>query len=159
MPNSPAKKKGSSPGKRTRADVIRSLIRKGWSGNEIACKLAPNDARKRKVIRGQVARVVADDEEFQTALMSESRGILVEGLPVATDALVKRAARGRPDAIKLLYEASGFHNPKVKHEHSGDIKIEFANIPRPPRQENETAREAALALEDGSIVDADVVEE
>jgi hypothetical protein len=157
MGKTPAKRRSNSPGKRTRADVIRSLLRKGWSGNEIACKLAPNDPKKRRVIRGQVARVVHDDEEFQGMVMGEARGTMIEGLPVATQALVKRAARGRPDAIKLLFEASGFHNPRVKHEHSGDISISL-NMPRPAPVDNQTAGEAQ-ALEDGTIIDAEVVEE
>jgi hypothetical protein len=67
------------------------------------------------------------------------------GLVPATHALAGRAARGRPDAIKVLFEASGFHNPRVRHEHSGEIKIKL-DMPRP-----------AFGSDD-EVVDADVVD-
>jgi hypothetical protein len=63
--------------------------------------------------------------------------------PVAT-AVGARAKRGRIDAAKLLMESTGFHNPRVKHEHSGDIKLTL-NIPRPSF--------------DGEVADADVVDD
>lgn len=47
-----------------------------------------------------------------------------------TVAVGRRGRRGRIDAAKLIYETTGFHNPKVKHEHSGDINIKI-DMPRP----------------------------
>lgn len=83
--------------------------------------------------------------------MNESAmGELLSGLEGAAEALVRRAHRGRPDAIKLLFEATGFHNPRIKHEHSGDIKLTL-DLPRP-----------GVASPPGlpePVVDADVVEE
>lgn len=149
-----AKRKKAPPNKRPRAEVIRELLAKGWTGSEIARKLAPNDARRRKVIRGQVARVAEADREYQEREAMLARQTLTEGLDGAAQALVKRAHRGRPDAIKLLFEAHGFHNPKVKHEHSGDIEIRLA-MPRPAPVDNP----ALASGPEPEVVDADVVEE
>lgn len=71
---------------------------------------------------------------------------MAAGLIPITDALIRRAAKGRPDAIKLAYEASGFHNPRVKHDHSGEINIKL-DMPRPKQ------------VESGEVVDAEVVED
>lgn len=101
---------------------------------EMAKKLAPDDVKKRKKIRRQLRTLTRGDQRLQEMVATAARGEMVAGLIPATQALAKRAARGRPDAIKLLYEASGFHNPRVQHEHSGDIKITL-DMPRPPRHD------------------------
>jgi hypothetical protein len=62
--------------------------------------------------------------------------------------LRRRASRGNPTAIRLLFEATGFHNTKVKHEHSGDITVKLEGIPRPE----------PVVEEDHDIVDAEVVD-
>lgn len=79
-------------------------------------------------------------------------------LPAMGEALAKRAKRGRVDAIRLALEVTGVHNPRVRHEHSGDISISL-KMPRPAEVSNQTAGEAAQALEEGNVVDAEVVEE
>jgi hypothetical protein len=56
---------------------------------------------------------------------------------------------GKPDAVKLVFEATGFYSPRVQHEHSGDINIKL-QIPRP-------AGEIEASAED--VTDADVVED
>jgi len=48
-------------------------------------------------------------------------------------------------------EASGFHNPRMDHHHSGKIEIEFKGTMRPPAIVDESKAEP--------IVDATVVEE
>jgi hypothetical protein len=65
-------------------------------------------------------------------------------LPGVTRALVRRAQRGRVDAIKLLFELTGFYNPRsiVDHNHSGEININLTMGGRPE-----------------PVVDAEVVEE
>lgn len=136
--------------------ILRGL-KQGMTSGEIALQMAPDDEARQKYIRGLARRLLAQHPELQERQHTEVHGILQEGLIPATEALARRAARGRPDAIKLLYEASGFHNPKVKHEHSGDIQINL-NMPRPPVQETKTAG-PGNELEDGSIVDAEVVED
>jgi hypothetical protein len=85
--------------------------------------------------------------------MKQANAILILNLPQATQALARRAGRGRPDAIKLAYEVTGFHNPKVQHEHSGDISISINSMSRPPKTETTTGQ-----LEE-PIVDAEVVED
>jgi hypothetical protein len=153
----PATQNQSSPGPNTnlkRQKKIRKLLEQGYTHTEIARKLAPDDKLKQRLIRKSVLRLVASDQQIQQDIAAEVKGDQILALPVATSALIKRAARGRVDAIKLLYEASGFHNPRVQHEHSGDIKISL-DIPRPAAREIGPGKE-----EDGQpIVDAEVVEE
>lgn len=80
-------------------------------------------------------------------------GGITEAIPEITEALVRRATRGRPDAIKLALEIAGIHNPRVSHEHSGDITVTLASVPRPEPVVNPNAQ-----LEE-PVVDAEVVEE
>lgn len=106
----------------------------GESVDEIAFRLYPGNTRhdkiKRRRFRERVFKYTAEDPTLQLALTTASKAEMWLALPAVTHALIRRAVRGRPDAIKLLFEASGFHNPRVKHEHSGDINIKLS-IPRP----------------------------
>lgn len=105
--------------------------------------MAKDDRRKFKLIETQAYRIIGTDPEIQRRVGERAHGEMIMAVPKAAAALARRASRGNPQAIKLLFEASGFHNPKVQHEHSGDIKIELS-LPRPPAVD---------------IPDADVVEE
>jgi hypothetical protein len=67
------------------------------------------------------------------------------GTPSIAGALVRRASKGNVPAAKLAMEASGFHNPRVKHEHTGDIKVTIDNAPRPPVVEDDVV--------DGTVVE------
>jgi hypothetical protein len=89
------------------------------------------------------------NEAVQAELRELSEGEIILGQPAAARALVKRAERGRVDAIKLMFEISGLHNPKVlhDHEHSGEITINFKSVGRPQP-----------VLDEETVVDADVVE-
>lgn len=133
--------------KSTRADKVRELARKGWRPHEIAKKLAPHDFRKQRSIRHQVYRVLQDDPQYQTDQAVFAHAVMVGGLETAAEALVRRAGRGRPDAIKLLFEASGFHNPRVKHEHSGEVAVKV------------TFTRPALPHLEEHVPDADVIED
>lgn len=135
-----------------------SLLVKGWSPEEIACKLDSSRGKKYRKVKGEIQRVVAEDPEYQSMRSAQAQGAMVHAVPPVAEAVIKRAMRGRTDAAKLIFEASGFHNPKVKHEHSGDISISL-NMPRPPAVENDIVGDPAQALEDGAIVDAEVVDE
>jgi hypothetical protein len=75
-------------------------------------------------------------------------GQLVLGLPRAGNALISRASKGNVPAIKLLMEAAGFYNPRVQHDHTGDIKIELKGLNRP-----------GLTSDEQPVVEATVVEE
>jgi hypothetical protein len=99
----------------------------------IGKKLYGDGEESKEERRSLVARIwqfLATDKKLGDAIHAHAKGVLTAGLVSASHGLVNRAASGRPDGIKLLYEATGFHNPKVQHEHSGDIKVTL-NIPRP----------------------------
>lgn len=165
MPNTPAKQPRQGAD-RTRNDLISekkrqaylSLLAKGFTAEQIACKLAEKGTRRYRKIKGQVLRVASEDEEYLASKASHFEGVLASQLPEMGEALARRARRGRVDAIKLALEVTGVHNPKVKHEHTGGVDIRLV-MTRPPRQENETLADAAQALEDGTVVDATVVED
>lgn len=143
------------PKKRTR---YMSLLVKGYTAEQIACKLDSSRGRRYRKIKGEVHRVVAEDPEFQAMMAAQAQGAMVMSVPPVAGAVIKRAMRGRTDAAKLIFEATRFHNPRVKHEHSGDISISL-NMPRPPAVENNIVGAPAPAVEDGTVVDAEVVEE
>jgi hypothetical protein len=127
---------------------LANLVAMGWDHRRIAKELEPDDKKRQKALRQKVRVLIESNPMFAAEVAKKSVAKMMVGLGPATDALVRRASKGRPDAIKLLYEASGFHNPRVKHEHSGDININLNAMPRPKRVETE----------DG-VVDAEVVEE
>lgn len=97
---------------------------------DIANRLAPNDRAQRKLIRNRLRQLTYHDGRVAAAVAAASKAEMLYGLQLATQALVRKASRGDPQAIKLLYEASGFHNPRIEHKHSGEIKISL-NVPRP----------------------------
>ncbi len=124
---------------------IFKKLAQGLTLDEALKKLAKKHGwHSRKVYRlkRQVYKLAATQAQLQEEIALEARGQMVLGLPDATQALVRRASRGRMDAIKTLYEATGFHNPKVQHEHSGEIKIKVEGVKRPE-----------------PVVDAEVVED
>jgi hypothetical protein len=129
----------------TRADRIRRLLRRGWTTDMIVEKLAKDDPRKTRVIQMQVGRILVSDEELQADLAAAGHAAVMEQIPEVTKAVVRRAIKGNIPAAKLAMEASGFHNPRVKHEHTGDIKVTIDNAPRPPVVQDD-------------VVDAEVVE-
>jgi tRNA(Ile2) C34 agmatinyltransferase TiaS len=108
-------------------------------------KLAKDDPRKTRVIQMQVGRILVSDEELQADLAAAGHAAVMEQIPEVTKAVVRRAIKGNIPAAKLAMEASGFHNPRVKHEHTGDIKVTIDNAPRPPVVQDD-------------VVDAEVVE-
>lgn len=115
---------------------VIGLLLNGYSQRDIVLHLAkgkPGDRQRiMKRYRRLVRRAVSRSEQFHMDQRNQSLGSLWLALPDITDALIRRAKRGRPDAIKLAWEAMGFYNPKVKHEHSGDIEIRLT-LPRPER--------------------------
>lgn len=163
MAKTPASKTPRQGADRTRHDTISEekrikivgLLFQGHTAEQIACKLDPKRGRKYRRVRGQVLRVAAESPEIQALEAGKAHGEMVLATHPVAQAVIKRALRGRTDAAKLIFEASGFHNPKVKHEHSGDITVNLGSVPRPERVDNP----AAPALEDGTVVDATVVEE
>lgn len=87
--------------------------------------------------------MVRHDPRLVQEVASMAQGEMTVALGPAVVALGSRARKGRPDAIKLLFEATGFHNPRVKHEHSGDIKISLS-MPRPKFDADATVADAEV---------------
>jgi len=83
-------------------------------------------------------------------MASVARGEAIMNLIPAVQALSRRAARGRTDSIKLLFELTGFHSPRVQHDHSGEIEIKLTGMHRPPRTVDQLGP---------PVVDAEVVED
>jgi hypothetical protein len=127
------------------SDAIGAQMARGLMPMDIARKLYPDDHKKRLAAYMRIRRRALSDERVVRRIQEEVKLTFMAGLGPASRALVARAARGRPDAIKILYEASGFHNPRVQHQHSGEIKIRL-EVPRP------------AFGQDDEVVDADVVD-
>src|SRR5262245_44274567 len=138
MAGLPAKtnKSSAAAASTTRRDKIRKLIRRGYTSGQIATKLAGDDQMRKKQIRQEVRVVMQQDEEYQAMRALAIKGAFVEELDGVAEAVGRRARRGRIDAAKLMLEVTGIHNPRVQHEHSGDIKITL-DLPRPARQLDE----------------------
>lgn len=145
--NLPANQNESSTGLTEFEERIAECFAKGMTPAKIAKYMYPDDHAARRRLRRRLWHMVRRDARIAAEVGQINQAKMVIGLGPATDALIRRASKGRPDAIKLLYEASGFHNPRVKHEHTGDIKITLNSLPRPERPEVDDA------------IDADVVED
>jgi hypothetical protein len=130
------------------SDLIGAQMAKGMLPMDIARKLYPHDRKKRLACYMRIRRRVLSDERVAQRVREDIQIGMLASLGPAVHALGARAGRGRVDAIKLLLEATGVHNPRVQHEHSGEIKIKL-DLPRP-----------AYADANGAdVVDADVVED
>jgi len=125
-------------------EVILRAIADGQTPSSVARKLAKGDARKAQVWRQRIRRWMLQQAEFRDGVAMNGKAEAMLWTGPAIQALGRRAMRGRVDAIRLLFEVSGFHNPKVdhRHEHSGqiDIRLTMGGRPEP-------------------VVDADVVED
>lgn len=135
--------------KEPRAEKIRKLFLKGYTSEDIARKLAKGDKRKYRVIKTQCALVWERFEDAQQALAARARMELGEALPDVAKGVSRRAKTGRAQEAKLVFEASGFHNPKVNHDHSGEISVKL-DMPRPALVET---------TDQGDIVDAEVLDD
>lgn len=156
MANLPAPpNKSSQPTLDPKRAKIASLLAGGVSHKTIARKLAKGDPKKAKVWREKLRRWMMTDEAFQQAVAAGAMAELRLAVPATTQALIDVATkRKRVDAIKLTFEASGFHNPRVQHEHSGEIQVSL-NIPRPGKQEALNPGKDA----ESPVVDAEVVDD
>lgn len=131
---------------------VAALILKGWTPGELAGKLGKT-TREKRAIRMRVRRLIARLPELQLAMIEAEKGAAFENLDGrVAEAIGRRARRGRIDAAKLLYEVSGVHNPRVRHEHSGDIKITL-DLPRPPRQQDTIGASSEDPIVDATVID------
>ena len=118
--------------------------------DEMAHKMSRGNRRKRRRARLRILRVLATDRELGARIDAYTHGILKGYQMDVAESLGKVAVSGKYQSQKLLLEATKFHNPKVDHNHSGDIKI-TVEMPRPPRRVDPAV--------DGSVEDAEVVED
>lgn len=132
--------------RRAQSIFLETMIDGQMDYREVAQKLSKGDKKKAKRWRQRWRHWVAYDGEFQDVLAALTMAEMRSSLPGINAALVRRAAKGNVPAIKLALEASGFYNPRVEHEHKGDISITIRNAPRPDR------------VEDDIVADAEVVE-
>lgn len=132
-------------------DNILWVLAEGRSPMQVAKQLAPDDKKKQSAIRRRTYRLFAR-VDMQDELAARLKLIQILGLGPAVKALNRKAAAGRVDAIKLAFESSGFHNPRIQHEHGGEVTITIKNAPRPDRVVEEYARD------NPTVVDAEVVE-
>lgn len=136
--------------------VLVNHAANGRTPEELSRKLFPGSSRtarrSRRKFEDQCYGLAANDPRFQTLIANRAKGKLIWHLGDVAEALVRRATIGgaRIDAMKLALEASGFHNPRVQHDHSGEVKLTL-NIPRPPVLDDEGGPE--------KVVDAEVVED
>lgn len=131
----------------SRRAKIRRLIAKGHTVEEIVEKLAKGDARKAKVVRFQISKMIAEDDATILALGEAARGELVMALPETAEALGRRAKKGNVPAAKLLFETSGFWSPRSTQEHTGEIQITVKGVPRPAKVEDEPVVDATVVPE------------
>lgn len=132
-------------------EALIDALDRGEHPLAIAKRLQPTDKKAQRRVRRQLEAHCLQDGRVAAGIVNKSKLTLMVGLGPATKALVGRAGRmGKPDAVKLVFEASGFHNPRVQHEHSGEITIKL-DMPRPKF-------EADGAIDTTSVEDADVVD-
>lgn len=146
MANLPAVREPAIP--EDAAFSVAEYAAKGHRPADVAAKVHPTDKKKRRALRLKLHRLARSDADFQRAFGEAARAELLWALPAAAHALGRRAARGNPRAITLLLEATGFHNPRVKHDHSGEITVKVEGMPRPQPVEAVT----------DEVVDAEVVD-
>lgn len=141
-----------SPAQDEFRDALAQRIHMGHKPADIARSMAPGDKTRQKVIRTRVRRMIQRDPDLQRRVGELAQAELVMGLGKASRGLVRAAGRGRSDAVKLLFEATSFHTPRQKHEHSGEIKVKL-DIPRPPVLDDTGGPNKE------PVVEADVVED
>lgn len=118
-----------------------NAMAKGWRPENLAKRLAPRNKKKQKRIVARCYALLGADPEFFQYQAMQAQGRIVQDLPAAAAALMRRAKTGRPDAIKLAFEASGMWSPRQQHDHTGEIKITLQGVPRPERVEDITDAE------------------
>jgi hypothetical protein len=118
----------------------------GRTPAQLAKELAPHDKAKRKRLRAKF-RYMGTKANIREHAGVIANAELTLGVLPATNALVRKAAAGRVDAIKLVFEASGYYNPRTQVEHSGEVQITIKTINRPE------------PVEDTTIIEAEVIED
>lgn len=141
-------------------------LAEGIPHTKLAVKLATKEARKagrtddEKYIKKRAkhwrkyAYRLLKQVHIQEEIAARLKLMTMLGVGPAIKAVNRKAAAGRVDAIKLVFESSGFHNPRIQHEHGGQVEITIRNAPRPERVEEEYIGNRDL----DKVIDAQVVE-
>jgi hypothetical protein len=125
--NLPARQSQTSD---SRANKIRKLLEKGYTPQQISRALAKRKMGKYRILLSQAYQLAGQNKEYQALKAAEVKGHLLSDIDGIASGLLRRARTGRPDAVKLALEVTGIHNPRMQHEHSGDIAIHL-ELPRP----------------------------
>lgn len=133
-------------------DDILWTMAEGRSPTMIAKTLRPGDKTGQATMRRRIYNMYKQPR-MQDELAARLKLMTIMGLGPAVRALNRKAAAGRVDAIKVLFEASGFYNPRIQHDHSGEIEITIRNAPRPERVKEEYLGNHVIE----AIIDAEVV--
>lgn len=151
MANLPAttSQNAETPAETRLLDALSEALHTGKRPAEIARHLAPNDPVRRKYWRDKIDRTLKHDDRLALRLAGNARVEHLLGIGPASRSLARKARAGRVDAIKLLFEVSGLHNPRVSHEHSGEVNIKVT-MPRPDFKSTQAQE---------PVVDADVVDD
>lgn len=127
---------------------LAELVGEGQHPKDLARKLHPHDRAARRRTYMRLRRLALSDARLAQTVSDDAKLDLIVGLRPTVQALIRHARR-RPDAAKLVLEASGFHNPRVSHEHSGEVNIKVT-MPRPDFKSTQAQE---------PVVDADVVDD
>jgi hypothetical protein len=150
MAGSLAKRKPDLPAKLTSNQKLAiELLVQGKSLYAVAKELAARNGHSARTYNRILRRWLTQNEMVQKELAMAAQSELVGGTPKVARAVVNRGGRGNPNMARLALEASGFHNPKVDHKHSGEVKITLSGIPRPSAGPDETP----------PVTDAEVIED
>jgi hypothetical protein len=116
-------------------DMLARQLAEGVHPREIARRVYPHreDRRKKWRLYQRLRHVAVTSDVVSRSVGEETKLELLMALVPAVKGLGRMAGR-RPDAAKLILEASGFYSPKTQVDHSGEIKISL-NMPRPAPEE------------------------
>lgn len=131
-----------------RIEALAEQLAMGYHPRDIARRLHPHNPREMRKARRRIEQAIKSDPRLYANVLDHVRTDIMSGVGPAVRGLIKRAKSGNPQASRLILEIAGVHNPRVKHEHQGDIKIKLEGLPRPKFER---------ASIDDEIVDADVV--
>lgn len=143
----PAKVENSPPVLTREQELIIQALVDGATPAQIARKIAPHDAKKRKKWRAKL-RYLIMQPAIQEVLAANLRAEQILNIGSQVKALNRKGRAGRVDAIKLAFESSGFYNPRTEVNHSGDIQITIKTVARPKPVEDDV-----VDVTDAEIVD------
>lgn len=124
-------------------DALLWHIAEGLGPEFIARRMA-DDKRKQSAIRRKIYRFLARTD-IQEEIAARTTAIKWGQMGAINKAILRKARAGRVDAIKLVYEATGYYNPRlVQHEHTGEIQITIKGANRPEHRTEEYIGEAEV---------------